>query len=260
MAYDESPEYPRVRVVDDAIIYSPIAGLTYEIRRDSVEIQEQDHRVPGRLEFALENGALYGYQEHLRRHLPLHASGFVHDGLAFGIAGFSGWGKSTTAAHVRALGPGFLTDDILSIRNDDGVPMAQAGPPKARLWPDAASKVGLDLDALTTVYDDIDKRFVDIKPVVQEAPLGGLYILQRTDDDLSLTALDPMEAVMELVLHTYSVRVLEQRHEPWHLPFCTAVAAAVPIKRLQIPVGLEHVDTAAAMVMEDMRKIGAGRE
>lgn len=258
MASRQPVAYPQVSLQDDTVIYTPVAGLTYAIRDDGYEIRHAAPDVPARLDFALQNGALYGYQQHLRRRLALHASGFVHGGRAYGIAGFSGWGKSTTAAHVRALGPGFLTDDILAIRDDPAGPVALAGPPKARLWPDAAAKMGFDVDQLVTVYDEIDKRFVDIEPVVPEAPLGGLYILDRSAKEVGLTTLGGLDAVMELVLHTYSIRIIEQRHEPWHLSLCSAVAAAVPVKRLGIPKGLDYVDVAARLVMDDLESMGAG--
>ncbi len=255
MARLTDPEFPNAEWQGDTVIYRPVWGLTYAITRDAVEILEHEASVPQRLDFALQNGALYGYQEHLNHRLPLHASGFVYEGRAFAICGFSGWGKSTTAAHVRALGPGFLTDDILSVEDVDGKPVARAGPPKARLWPDAAHKVGLDPDALNTVYDDVEKRFVDIQPVVPAAPLAGLYILRRAGTKVSLAPLKPLEAITQLAIHTYSVKLLEQRPEQWHLELCSLIASSTPVKRLEIPQGLEHVDVAAHLVLEDMQRV-----
>jgi hypothetical protein len=78
----------------------------------------------------------------------LHAGGFVHDGVAWGLVADRGGGKSSTLAQLALLGVPVLTDDLMIV--DDG--RAFAGPRviDLREEPAAALGVGEPLGVLGT--------------------------------------------------------------------------------------------------------------
>src|SRR6185369_15257822 len=73
-------------------------------------------------------------------HEPLHATALTIDGAAFALLGDSGVGKSTLAAAFLAGGAKLLTDDLLVVRYENDVPVAQPGLQRIKLMPDAAAR------------------------------------------------------------------------------------------------------------------------
>jgi hypothetical protein len=69
---------------------------------------------------------------------PLHATVVVVNGSAVGFLGSSGQGKSTLAAAFLQTGHRLLTDDLLVLRERQGVFWAYSGPNRLKLFPDQA--------------------------------------------------------------------------------------------------------------------------
>ena len=73
-------------------------------------------------------------------HEPLHATVVVVDGKGVAFFGDSGWGKSTLAASFIKAGHSVLTDDLLVIREVDGVLYGFPGPSRIKLFLDVARR------------------------------------------------------------------------------------------------------------------------
>ena len=70
--------------------------------------------------------------------LLAHAAGVVRGGAGLALAGFSGMGKSTLALHLMSLGAGFISNDRLLVRRQDGRPVMTGVPKLPRINPGTA--------------------------------------------------------------------------------------------------------------------------
>jgi hypothetical protein len=199
-------------------------------------------------------GPVLGVLLHQRDRLILHASAVAMTGAAVGFLGGSGSGKSTTAAALHARGFGLVTDDVLALDpgGPDG-PVAYPGVPQLKLWPDAATAVGDDPDALPRLRPGDDKRarhaLAGFRP--EPLPLWRLYVL--TDAERAgIDALSPRDAVIELVRYSYTPGLLQVLGPARHFRQCARLAAQVPVRRLRRPHSLAALAHLAAMVDEDI--------
>ncbi|MBX2832511.1 MAG: HprK-related kinase B [Rhodospirillales bacterium] len=142
-----------------------------------------------------------------------HAAGLVRNGMALGLAGFSGGGKSTLMLHMlNESGTAFLSNDRLFVRRtDDGV-MAAGIPKLPRINPGTAlnnPRLGdivtperrdeLAALPLAELWDIEEKYDVDIEKtygpdrIAARAPLCGFVILNwshSADDPTRITEVD----------------------------------------------------------------------
>ena len=142
-----------------------------------------------------------------------HAAGLGYQGKAFGIAGFSGGGKSTLMLHLLDQDTvSYLTNDRLFVRKLAGVTRARGIPKLPRINPGtivhnprlhglipAGQRAALlampaaELWQLEDKYDVHVERVYGPDRIVTEAPLAGFLVLnwQRdTDAGLALSAVD----------------------------------------------------------------------
>ena len=93
----------------------------------------------------------------LRGYLVLHASGIVINNEVIAFLGDAGWGKSTTAQAFVQKGYALIDDDLVVIKVESEShiehkhPYVVPGFPQAKLWPDTASFLGLDSEALPPI-------------------------------------------------------------------------------------------------------------
>ncbi|MFV3130381.1 serine kinase [Niveispirillum sp. KHB5.9] len=123
-------------------------------------------------------GAVAGAVLHQRGILPLHASCVMVGDIAVAMAGVSGRGKSTLAGIMSLRGHEVVCDDICAIGFHGGRAFVAPGPPRVRLWPDAAELLGLSHDGLQTARPNHPKRVLAARGTdAATKPLGALVRL-----------------------------------------------------------------------------------
>ncbi|KJV08598.1 serine kinase [Elstera litoralis] len=141
---------------------------------------------------------------HQRGMLPLHASCVMVGPVAIAMTGVSGRGKSTLAGILSLRGHAVVTDDICPVGFEGGRALITPGPPRVRLWPDAAGLLGLSHAELATGRPDHPKRVLvahgtDATP----KPLGALVrlaidkrltapVLQRLSGPAAITPIEEL--------------------------------------------------------------------
>ncbi len=198
-------------------------------------------------------GPALGVLLHQRGWLVLHASAVAIDGETVAFLGGTGWGKSTTAAALHARGHGIVADDVTAVRLDTERPMVSPGFPRLKLWPEAAISVGDDPQALSRLHPDLEKR---ARPVTQgfssaSLPLRRLYVLAEGESQ-RIALLQPQEALVELIRHSYVSRLRQAAETPAHFLQCSKVVKTVPICRLSRPRSLPALADLARLVEEDL--------
>jgi energy-coupling factor transporter ATP-binding protein EcfA2 len=196
----------------------------------------------------------------LRGHEVLHAAAVLVDGRAAVIFGPSGAGKSTLAACLAARGFAILSEDVTALVDHgmrfDVLPSHR----RIRLWPDAVALLRGDAHALPLLAGADWKRYLELDddaapPATAAFPLAALYSLDdRRDDGPRVIALDPREALLDLVANTdHSVR--DPRLSPANFERLGRLVANVPL-RLAVPhKDLGSVFQLADAIVADVRSL-----
>lgn len=170
----------------------------------------------------------------------------------------SGWGKSTTAAKFVLEGHALLTDDVCVVRPDPhGRFVAYPFSFRLRLWEDSIEALELDSAQFVPNTPDGEKRLHHVKEQLAQTPepLVAIYELWPEDDAApEVQNLDKYQQVATLAANTFREEAVGLFGlGPQHFAFCSAVARAVPVKRLRRPESTFSIDALYRLVMEDLQ-------
>src|SRR5206468_7911950 len=187
---------------------------------------------------------------------PLHATAVVVGGGAVGFLGDCGRGKSTLGAAFLRAGHALLTDDLLVLRDDAGGFSAAAGPPRLKLFRTPARRV-LGRGLRGTPMNGRGGKLVfplGARATRDAAPLRALYVLcpRRTGGDVVIRPLSPRRAFVELTRNTFNACVLDAARLARQFDLAARVAAAVPVKTLTYPRGLDRLAAVRTAVEADV--------
>lgn len=235
---------PFVEIATDGTVLVRIPNVVAFLVRGGCHLTlDQDSRAETSVIETFLFSAVAGAVLHQRGVLPLHASCVMVGGAAIAMAGVSGRGKSTLAGILSMRGHEVVTDDICAVGFRDGKALITPGPPRVRLWPDAAGLLGLSHDALETGRPNHPKRVLVAQGTdAAPKPLGALIRI-GVDKQLEApvirrlsgpTAITPIE---ELVYRARLGRRLDRRIGLFQ--DLVRLAALVPIYQLVRP---ESVD------------------
>ena len=185
-----------------------------------------------------------------REQYVLHASSIALNGEALVFIGYKGAGKSTTASALFANGHSLVTDDLLAVQMPEHEPRAYAMPgiPCFKLWPDSVvASLGEDPDELPRMVTQEEKRLrsSDERFVTEPLPIRCVYVLDYSDEVLdvpSITRLSGSSSCIELIRHTYGVRMLGpvERYSK-HFVQTTEFLKRVPVFRLNRSKSLDNI-------------------
>jgi hypothetical protein len=202
-------------------------------------------------------GPSLGVLLHQRGFLILHASAVVVNGAAVAFVGGSGWGKSTTAAALHKRGHGIVADDVVAVFVDDEVdPIVFPGFPQLKLWPEAAESLGEVPEMMPRLHPLGEKRARrDARGFPQASlPLTCIYVLAEGEAQ-EIEDLHSQEAFVEIVRHSYVVRLLEATGaRTLHFNQCAMLVRRVPIRRLKTHRSLAALPDLAKLVEEDVAR------
>lgn len=200
-------------------------------------------------------GRVLGTLLHQRGHLVLHASAVAIGGSAVAFLGGKGFGKSTTAAALYAEGYAVLSDDIVALDVESmEFPTLYPSFPQLKLWPEAASSLGFVVETLPKLHPEFEKRARQVNRDFSSdpLPLRSIFVLAE-GDRLEIETLRDQEAFIELVRHSYAVRLLEPTSTASrHFRQCRRLVDSVTIKRLRRPASLERLTDLTRLVRDDL--------
>ncbi len=210
-------------------------------------------------------GSAMGVLLHQRGLLPLHANAIRIDSRAFAFMGASGAGKSTLAALFHDAGYEVIADDVCVVGFDEnGRAIARAGIPRLRLWEDLLAATGRSSAGFALSYagdDQFQKFDVPLMSAsgAQEAPLAGIYLLDRSDD-FRIGQLTGAEAVEALFANTYRGAFVQTAGDPReHWDAALRLIRQVPIFRLSRPWKLAGMADHLAEISAHARQVGLPR-
>ncbi|MFL6234525.1 MAG: hypothetical protein ACJ76N_15445 [Thermoanaerobaculia bacterium] len=196
-------------------------------------------------------GPVLSYWFELRGLPTLHASAVVVNGRAVAFVSRHGGGKSGLAAAMVQAGFPLLTDDLLVLEEREDRWEARPSYPEMRMWPDEAAHFVGPPEDLPLVQADSEKRRVAIGDggfgSFRDAstPLACLYLASRrpeTGGDIEIQPVSRSEALIELVRHSFSPRLVEAAGlQPARLDRLARLVRAVPVRRLVYPSGFDRL-------------------
>lgn len=253
--WEEAPEgYHRYHAKAEEIYLQYDGVGTFLARRGREIIVDPVSGIEDRELRAYILGPALGVLLHQRGLLTLHASAVSINGGAVAFLGGSTWGKSTTAAALRQRGHGLVSDDVLAIEiNCQHGPQVYPAFPRLKLWPDAASAL---LDAPERLVRLSSRREkLDVAAIEgfsgAPLPLRRVYVLGAglTQEIQPLSA---QEACMELVRHSFCIRLIRFTGRASHFKQCVDLANQVPVLRLRLQRSLAALPELAKLLEEDI--------
>ena len=187
---------------------------------------------------------------------PLHAATVMVGGRAVGFLGDCGTGKSTLASAMLAGGYPLLTDDLLSLTNGGRGYVAHPGPTRIKLFPRVARALLARNDG-SAMNLGTRKRVLSLAPQFasrRPAPLAALYVLKASAprSAVRIERLTPAEALIEVVRGAFNLLRTDRDRLERQFAFATALAAAVPVRRLCVPRTLSALPTVCNAILRDL--------
>ncbi len=217
-------------------------------------------------------GPVLGCLLRLRGVTPLHAGVVEIAGFAVAILGQKGAGKSTLVSSLAVRGIPVLADDIAALGEINGGFQVTHGYPRTRQWRQTLEALpGVEIDRLTRVLPMIEKYYIDLSTngaggpwsfACSTLPLGALYVVEMDDAPLDITDIPPGERLFTLAANTYADYLVEPADRAAEFDLLGRVARSVPLRRLNRPRRLEHLQATAELLLDDAHSLltGSGRE
>lgn len=200
-------------------------------------------------------GPLLGVILTQRARFVLHASTVAIGGVAVAFSGPSGRGKSTLTAAMTRAGHALIADDMTVIDQSGDVPFVHPGFPRVKLWPDSASALDHDVNALPLLHPEIDKRSLQLDDFRREpVPLARCYLLEDGESESS-EAMPPMEAILALIGYTYQAQWLHESGASGpNLQHCASLVKSGVVRRLRRRRSFDLLPDVVRFIEEDVRR------
>ena len=249
---------PYLHLLDDAAMFTFDDTGHYSVRDGTeVVVDANPDADPAVLRLHI-FASIMGMICHQRGLLVLHASAVAFGNRAVAFTGPPGAGKSTLAAHCLTVGGRLVADDMLVLSFDEkrGV-LSHPGMPNVKLWRDALTSLGRDVDGLRPDWFRAEKFHLPADDVQTSIPLARLFVLD-TDaaaGDGEYAPLRGQVAAAALIANTYRVEYLDAaKRRDAHFRDCIRLASAIDVVWLRREAGAERLPATAAAIMRELRQ------
>lgn len=193
-------------------------------------------------------------------YLVLHGSCVTNDKYTIGFVGYSGWGKSTTAAYFVKNGYKLLGEDLLVLDLNDSEPRVIPGPYALKLKPHVVEALGLELSDGIKAHETTDKYIYKI-PISQSDTrqphtLHNIYFLEGVSrDSNNLVPMSNSESMVELVKHTHNMRwLVSKEYMVTHFYQCSMLLKKIRVSLLQRKRSLNLLPELRRLIETDLIK------
>jgi hypothetical protein len=205
-------------------------------------------------------GPVMGLLLRLHGVVCLHASVVSIEDRAVGFVGPGGAGKSTLAAALSQRGYPILADDILALRQSDGVIEALPAYPGLRLWPESVAALFGSPEALPRITAGWDKRHLQLASgrfETNRRPLAAIYFLSRSDDcpDQRVECMQGAERLRCLIANTYAYDIFDAEMRAYEFSLLSQLAGTVPLRSLSRCDELGGIGQLCDLVLNDFQDL-----
>lgn len=189
-----------------------------------------------------------------RGYMLLHGSCVTDGSRSILITGDSGAGKSTLAAEFLSRGWKLLTDDVCAVYNIEGTPMVQSSYPSQKLWQDAMDRYEKSGDDVHSLYfsDTREKFGVNVADNFCDgvSELSMVIRLLPADRPCSISPIEGMTRVDQLMRNTYRSFMIAPKDRPRHFQRCVTLSTKVPMALVIRENGTQCADTLYDMITD----------
>ena len=182
----------------------------------------------------------------------LHATVVTFDGRALALTGDCGRGKSTLAAALLKRGGKLLVDDMLVLKSNGKDLLAMPGPPRLKLLPDSAKRVGMSSRNALQMNPLVEKKIFPIrKAEADPVPLHGMYVLAAPHPRTTRTTMrrcSPAEACAQVIAAAYNLDMELPGRAASQFQWAASIANGVEVSMLRYRRELSKLDEVAATV------------
>ena len=207
-----------------------------------------------------------GFWLERRGSLAMHASAVARGERGIAFLGENGAGKSTLAAALLEDGFDLLTDNLLAVNVEARRSLVYPGPPQLRFWPEQATRLFPTGSVLPDPASGEEKARVPLEDPRRWAMtalddgvvLRRIYLPERRpaghpERSIRITPVGPMEALIELVRHSFAARAVEAAGlQPRRMARLTALLRSVPVRRIVYPSGLDNLPDVRDAILADL--------
>jgi hypothetical protein len=193
----------------------------------------------------------------------LHASAVLTPQGVIAFAGLTGSGKSTVAGSFFQAGYPLLSDDCLSLVEQNHDIYAIPAYPGLRLWEDSLEWLFGNNGNRKSVAHYTTKQRVCVEKkdgayCNEPQPLKCVYALgelseTQKGDDIVIEALSPRESIMELVKCAFRLDITDRDMLKRQLRFLKKVVSTVSVRRLIFPRNLQLLPAIREAIITDLK-------
>ncbi|AYA77622.1 aldolase [Bacillus sp. Y1] len=192
-----------------------------------------------------------------RKIIPLHGSVVEINKKAYGVVGESGAGKSTLAATLLNQGYRLLTDDIIPVTLESGIPMVLPSYPQQKLWKESLDALKVSSDQYQPIFDRENKFLIPLhsKFYDEQIPLAGIFELVTGAEEVTLRPLNKLEQIKKLFEHTFRSFLVERLDLlEWHFNITTTLANSTMMYQLTRPESRFTTKELSDLILEVAQK------
>lgn len=186
--------------------------------------------------------------------LPLHGSALVIDNQAYALVGRSGAGKSTLASYLMEQGYSIISDDVIPVMVQNGLPLAIPGYPQQKLWQQSLDYLGMNSSSYRPLFSRETKFAVPVHDRfhAEPLPLAGIFELAlTTHNQATIQPIHGMERFHTLFHHTYQKQIVNQLGiREWHFGLVASFVNRLPMYRLTRPEEGFSAPAQASLILE----------
>lgn len=190
---------------------------------------------------------------------PLHGTAVAIGRDAVVFLGECGEGKSTLGAALIQRGARIVSDDLIAIRRRGASRFVQPGPARLKLYRQVARAI-VGRRREWQMHRDTAKLVVPVRPherARDAVRLRAFYVLARPPRGgpagrIRVETLSPGAALVELVRASFNLVVASPERERARFAFASALARAVPVKRLTYPRSLGKLPDVCDAILRDL--------
>jgi hypothetical protein len=205
-----------------------------------------------------------------RGYLCLHASAVRIGNRIVAFSGDKGIGKSTTVAALVGMGFSAVTDDIVAMTDTEDEAGSQAflvhpGYPGLRLCDDALGELfpGAARSGPPTRESEAGKSYVGLdreNRLHDREPglLAMIYFLEPrvpAEAQVSISPITGAQSMRFLSRNLWGDLPLDRTGRSRHFERLARFANTVPVRRLRLPDGLEHLPMIGEAILDDVRTL-----
>jgi hypothetical protein len=195
---------------------------------------------------------------HLFGRFSFHASSVAVGGqdlVAF--LGQSGAGKSTLASSLTGAATDLLfSDDCLTVEVGEAGVIAHPSYASTRLWPESASALFADHDALPLASPRTSKLRAPLAAAAAPMPLARMYLIEAAESAPVIMPLPRRDALVRLTAHLYRLDPGDRARLAGELDLLEKVVSRVPVARLAYRRSYRDLPAVREAILADLTRRG----